>query len=166
MDIQRTTFGEYVRAGRLRQKVSLRALSEMSGVSLSQLSKIENDEAVPKHETICKIAKALKFDEDDALFRAGYIPSNNSLIHLADNSKIPLDRSLLLIRLYTYLADNTSNLLNEKSFKNVKDDIKYLNDNFSFLSNGEAKIVSALELAISQVEACANLLADLKSHID
>jgi transcriptional regulator with XRE-family HTH domain len=166
MDIKRSTFGKYIREGRARQKVSLRMLSETSGVSLSQLSKIENDEAVPKYETICKIANALSLDEGDALFRAGYVPSNNSLIHLADNSSVPLERSFHIIRLYSFLADNISTLRNEKSFRDIKDDLQYLNDNFSFSSNGEAKIITSIELAISQIEACADLLANLKSEME
>lgn len=49
---------------RMQKNLSVRALSELSTVSVSQIENIENGTANPKIETICKLAKALEVPAD------------------------------------------------------------------------------------------------------
>ncbi|SMQ80269.1 Transcriptional regulator, contains XRE-family HTH domain [Bacillus sp. OV166] len=92
MDIK---LGTFIRYRRKEQKRTLKDLEKISGISFSQIGKIERGEHIPSKETISKIAKALFCDENELLHLAGYpIPSSKKL-----NDKIEPDlRYLALIK--------------------------------------------------------------------
>lgn len=50
---------------RIRQGMSIRKLSKISGVSKSQISNIEKGMSVPTLETICALAKGLGVKPED-----------------------------------------------------------------------------------------------------
>lgn len=56
------SFGEYIRRRRRAKRWQLQELAVQSGLSLSHLSRIENDNAVPNPDTVVKLAKALDGD--------------------------------------------------------------------------------------------------------
>lgn len=68
------TLGEYIRRLRRRSKKSLQDLTDETGISVSHLSRIENDSNVPSAEAIVKLAKALDGDMDFMLERADCLP--------------------------------------------------------------------------------------------
>jgi len=68
------TLGEYIRHRRRRKKWGLQQLASATGLSLSHLSRIENDSAVPKFETVAKLAEALDGDLKRMLEMAKLLP--------------------------------------------------------------------------------------------
>jgi transcriptional regulator with XRE-family HTH domain len=42
---------------------TVRQLSELSGISKSQITRIENNQQIPSIETLCRVAHALEVDE-------------------------------------------------------------------------------------------------------
>jgi transcriptional regulator with XRE-family HTH domain len=66
------TFGTKIKALRQERKLTLKDLSEKSGIEITYLSKIENDKTgTPKESTIDKLISALKINLDtkEELFR-------------------------------------------------------------------------------------------------
>jgi len=53
------TFGEHLRRLRRRKRLALQAVARESGLSVSHLSRMENDAAVPTADTVVKIHKVL-----------------------------------------------------------------------------------------------------------
>lgn len=67
-------FGEKLKQLRLERKLGLNQFAMLSGVSASQISRIENGKmATPKVNTIKKLAKGLKFNELELMKMAGYV---------------------------------------------------------------------------------------------
>jgi transcriptional regulator with XRE-family HTH domain len=71
---ERMTFGEYLRRVRRRRRVELQQLALRVELSLSYLSRIENDKAVPSPDVVVKLAAALDGDMDRMLELAGTLP--------------------------------------------------------------------------------------------
>ncbi|MFA9559856.1 helix-turn-helix domain-containing protein [Evansella sp. AB-rgal1] len=68
------TFGENLRKLRKEKGLTVRKLSELSGVAHSYLSQVETGKrGVPKVETLEKIAAGLNIPSIDLLVQAGYI---------------------------------------------------------------------------------------------
>jgi transcriptional regulator with XRE-family HTH domain len=67
-------FCEAVRKTRKQKNLTLIELSELSGISNGQLSKIERGIHHPSRETIKKLSHALDVDEETLLNFAGYKP--------------------------------------------------------------------------------------------
>lgn len=68
------TFGENLRKLRKEKGLTVRKLSELSGVAHSYLSQVETGKrGVPKVETLEKIAVGLNIPSIDLLVQAGYI---------------------------------------------------------------------------------------------
>lgn len=44
---------------RIKRQLTIRELAELSGISRSQISDIENGKSMPTIETLCRLAKAL-----------------------------------------------------------------------------------------------------------
>lgn len=66
--------GEFITTKRKERELSIRSLADISGVSFSQLSKIERGIAKrPNEETVEKLAMALNVDKDQMLALAGYV---------------------------------------------------------------------------------------------
>ena len=58
----RVSFGEYVRRLRRQKRWQLQDLADATGLSVTHLSRIENDNAVPNAESVVKLANALDGD--------------------------------------------------------------------------------------------------------
>lgn len=56
------TLGEYLRRLRRGKKWNLQRVSQVTGLSYTHLSRVENDSAVPKADTVSKLAEALDGD--------------------------------------------------------------------------------------------------------
>jgi transcriptional regulator with XRE-family HTH domain len=70
-------FGEYIKSLRLKKGLTINQLALYSGISSSQLSRIETGKrGIPKPTTIEKIADALKADYNALMKVAGYIEHN------------------------------------------------------------------------------------------
>ena len=72
MDRKRN-IGKAIREQRKGISFSLKQLSEMSGVSIAHLGRIENGQRSPSPRTLQNIAKPLNFDLNELLIGAGYI---------------------------------------------------------------------------------------------
>lgn len=74
------TFGERVRQLRKSRNLTLRDLGAKVRVNFTYISKIENQKLsfgeYPSEDLICKLAKALKADEDELLLLAEKIPAD------------------------------------------------------------------------------------------
>ena len=68
------TFGEYLRHLRRRKHWGLQELARETGLSLSHLSRLENDNGLPKPETVVKLSVALGGDLDQMLEMANCLP--------------------------------------------------------------------------------------------
>lgn len=68
------TFGEHMRRLRRAKRWQLQQLAAESGLSLTHLSRIENDNAVPNPETVVKLANALDGDLEFMLQLADCLP--------------------------------------------------------------------------------------------
>jgi transcriptional regulator with XRE-family HTH domain len=71
---EKITLGEYVRRLRRRKRLSLQELAEETGVSMSHLSRIENDNALPAADVVVRLADALDGDMDYMLEQADCLP--------------------------------------------------------------------------------------------
>lgn len=63
------TRGEHIRAAREARGLFLRDLEELSGVPYQTISRIENDHAVPRLDTVELLADALGMSIDDLIGR-------------------------------------------------------------------------------------------------
>lgn len=68
------SLGEYVRRLRRSKRWELQDVARESGVSLSHLSRIENDHAIPNPETVVKLVAALDGNLDQMLQLANNLP--------------------------------------------------------------------------------------------
>ncbi|MGE7114341.1 helix-turn-helix domain-containing protein [Lysinibacillus sp. NPDC047702] len=74
-------FGEYLKSIRAKKSLTINQLSLYSGISSSQLSRIETGKrGVPKPPTIEKLAHALKIDYNELMKAAGYIDYNGEML--------------------------------------------------------------------------------------
>lgn len=70
--------GQFLKEKRESSGLSLKKLSSATGISDSELLKIENGtRKKPGWEHLCKIAKALKFHPFEVLLNAGYISESD-----------------------------------------------------------------------------------------
>ena len=89
------SLGEYVRRLRRRKRWGLQELAESSSLSVSHLSRIENDNAVPSADTVVKLAGALDGDLDRMLEMADCLPREilERYVHRARDGGAVLRRS-------------------------------------------------------------------------
>ena len=97
MDKKRNV-GKLLREQRKNIPLSLRQLSEISGVSLAHLARIERGERVPSLSILQKIAKPLKFDLYELLVGAGYISPDSPNTSEEQRNKLRAELSELLKR--------------------------------------------------------------------
>ena len=72
-------FGEYIKSLRVKKDITINQLSLYSGISASQLSRIETGKrGIPKPATIEKLAQALKADYNELMVKAGYLDTESS----------------------------------------------------------------------------------------
>ena len=82
----RSTLGLLLKQQRLRAPLTLRELTDLSGVSSSHLGRIERGERFPSASILRKIARPLGFEEDELFTLAGYLsPTSPGVVeaHLA-----------------------------------------------------------------------------------
>ncbi|OMC96248.1 helix-turn-helix transcriptional regulator [Paenibacillus sp. FSL R5-0636] len=148
--------GNYINELRVKRNLTLRDVSEKSGISPSQLSKIERNEAVPKIATLDQIASALEVNPDDLYYRAGIIPSsdplNKRVITGMVNGEIPYERGIAMTRLYTALRNDLEALMSESSFKRCKETTTFARDYNNFITDEEFWLVTRVRNSIEQLE--------------
>ncbi|MEX2462029.1 MAG: helix-turn-helix transcriptional regulator [Paenibacillaceae bacterium] len=72
-----TNFGLYIKQKRKKRNMSLVDISTISGVSIAQISRVENGKrGVPRPETIKKLASALGIGYEDLMVQAGHLDKN------------------------------------------------------------------------------------------
>ncbi len=76
----RKNLGTILKQQRLRIMLTLRELTELSGVSSSHLGRIERGERFPSASILRRIAKPLGFEEDELFTLAGYLSPQPSSI--------------------------------------------------------------------------------------
>ena len=69
----RKNLGVILKQQRIRIPLTLRGLTELSGVSSSHLGRIERGERFPSASILRRIAKPLGFEEDELFTLAGYL---------------------------------------------------------------------------------------------
>ncbi|WP_299095425.1 helix-turn-helix domain-containing protein [uncultured Metabacillus sp.] len=89
----KNTLGTIVRALRKEKKLTLKELGNLSGVSFSQIAKIERGEHIPSRKTTKKIADALCYEQEKLLKLAGYIPDYKKELEIS-----PIDRYKALLK--------------------------------------------------------------------
>ena len=72
-DDYRKNLGTLLKQQRLRMPLTLRELTDLSGVSPSHLGRIERGERFPSASVLRRIAKPLGFEEDELFTLAGYL---------------------------------------------------------------------------------------------
>ena len=73
MDDKRDNFGKIIKRQRVLVPLTLKELSDMTGISPSHLGRIERGERFPSARILRKIAKPLGFAEDELFTLAGYL---------------------------------------------------------------------------------------------
>jgi transcriptional regulator with XRE-family HTH domain len=91
----RLSFGEYTRRLRRARKWQLQDVAAATGLSVSHLSRIENDNALPNPDTVVKLANALESDLERMLELADCLPHEilERLIRRVEDSTPALRRS-------------------------------------------------------------------------
>jgi len=69
----KSNLGTLLKQQRLRMPLTLRELTDLSGVSSSHLGRIERGERFPSASILRRIAKPLDFEEDELFTLAGYL---------------------------------------------------------------------------------------------
>jgi transcriptional regulator with XRE-family HTH domain len=89
------TFGEYVRRLRRRKRWQLQELATTTGLSVTHLSRIENDSAVPNADTVVKLSNALDGELEQMLQMADCLPREilDRLVQRAADGGTALTRS-------------------------------------------------------------------------
>lgn len=89
------SLGEYLRRLRRSKRWDLQALANSSGLSLSHLSRIENDNAVPGPDSVVKLANALGGDLDLMLQLAACLPAEilERIVRRADEGAAAVRRA-------------------------------------------------------------------------
>jgi len=73
MNNDKSALGEILKQQRLRMSLTLRELTELSGVSASHLGRVERGERFPSASILRRIAQHLGFEEDELFTLAGYL---------------------------------------------------------------------------------------------
>lgn len=84
-------FGDYLKQLRVDKKMTIMQLAQESGISASQISRIENGvRGIPKPDTIQKLSKALNVSSDEMMAYAGYMSRTMAMELMArDKIEIP-----------------------------------------------------------------------------
>lgn len=87
--------GKYLKGLRKNLKLTTRKVQELSGVSDSYISQIENGVRKPSADTLKKLAPVYKVNVEELLKMAGYLPQDEPQY---DDDNKPIDISFLLQR--------------------------------------------------------------------
>jgi transcriptional regulator with XRE-family HTH domain len=85
------TFGEYLKELRIRQKLSLRDVSDKTGMSYSYLAQIENGKRNPPgHELMNKLATVYHVAVAELLKKAGYLEDPGTDCGLSNEQEVDM----------------------------------------------------------------------------
>jgi transcriptional regulator with XRE-family HTH domain len=87
----RSNLGKILKQKRQSVDLTLREISEVSGVSTSHLGRIEKGERFPSADILQRIAGPLGFSESEIFTLAGYLSSNGE----GDKKVVPVEKSQL-----------------------------------------------------------------------
>ncbi len=87
--------GKIIREQRNSMSLTLKQLSEMSGVSIAHLGRVEQGQRMPSPHTLQKIAKPLGFDLDELLTMAGFLSLKDSLFSEEQRDKLRAEMKML-----------------------------------------------------------------------
>lgn len=92
-------FGKYLKELREVEKISIRKLSLLSGISLSYISQLENGKrGIPKPNVLKKLSPCLNVSYEDLMAAAGYISpavtADDSDIHNFTDAHIDIEQKL------------------------------------------------------------------------
>jgi transcriptional regulator with XRE-family HTH domain len=90
--------GKIIKQQRNSVSLTLKQLSEMSGVSMSHLGRIENGQRSPSHHTLQLIFKPLGFDLFELLIIAGYLLPEHSVFSEEQRDKLRAELKILTER--------------------------------------------------------------------
>ena len=90
--------GKIIREQRKRIPLTLNRLSEMSGVSIAHLSRIEKGQRIPTPHTLQLVAKPLGFDLSELLILTGYLSPEASALSKEQRNKLRDELNMLLER--------------------------------------------------------------------
>lgn len=102
-DGRRQELGDFIRAQRSSRRLSLRRLSDVSGISNPYLSQIERGLRKPSAEVLQRIARALAVPTEELYVRAGILESNahGDLVgHILRDPTLSDDQKSALVELY------------------------------------------------------------------
>ncbi|BAQ66501.1 helix-turn-helix domain-containing protein [Geminocystis sp. NIES-3709] len=83
-------FGKLIKEARKKRGYSQRKLAQALEVDYTYLSKWENNRGAPKEELIRQLARYLELDEDELIFLAGRIPSEDEQLMKQHYQNMPL----------------------------------------------------------------------------
>ncbi len=148
-EVDALRIGAKIRKLRHRRNFTLQSVSELSGLSKSLLSQIENDITVPPIATLVRIAKALGvtighfFKESEAGLRISFVPLNER----SRLSDIPQNRPGCIGYLYQALSRPVDNKHLEPFWVNFPQrdaaDMTYSNhegEEFIYVQHGELEM--------------------------
>ena len=87
-----------IKEQRKNMSLSLNQLSQISGVSISHLSRIERGNRRPSLRTLQKIAKLLGFDLQELLVITGHLTPGSSLTSEEEREKLRIELNELMNR--------------------------------------------------------------------
>ena len=90
--------GKIIREKRKSIPLTLSQLSEISGISVSQLNRVENGRRKPSPNTLQKITKPLGFDLNELLVLAGYLSPEPSTLSEEQRNKLQAELHTLMAR--------------------------------------------------------------------
>jgi len=93
--------GKIIKEQRKGIPLTLSQLSEMSGISVAHLGRIEQGQRVPSSRTLQLIAKPLGFDLNELLIFTGYLSPESSALSDEERNKLRAELKVLLERLET-----------------------------------------------------------------
>ena len=93
--------GKIIRNYRRKKPLTLNQLSDLSGVSVAHLSRVELGQRVPSPRTLQSIARPLGFDLNELLVLAGYISPETSASSEEQRNKLRDELNMLLERMET-----------------------------------------------------------------
>ncbi|MFV1990920.1 MAG: helix-turn-helix domain-containing protein [Acidimicrobiales bacterium] len=96
--------GEFIREQRRRGEMSIRSLSELSGISNPYLSQIERGLRKPSADILQQLASALKISAESLYVKAGILPERKDLPDLEDmirsDPHLTLEQRQTLVTIY------------------------------------------------------------------
>ncbi len=87
-----------IREERKRKLLTLKQLSEMSGVSIAHLGRVEKGQRKPSPHILQKIAEPLGFDLEELLLLAGYLSPQSLALSEEERNKLRAELNVLLER--------------------------------------------------------------------